>query len=379
MKILIVSNFLPPKIGGIERHSHEFANELSHNQFSDVTVLCASWPEKLHNFPLKNINRSYKTIYIPSFIIGKRLPIPNIFSFRFWVQFFKLPRDFDFVFFQSHLFVLNWFLAIHLRSSKRRIWMNHGCNFVPVGNSISTFLSKIYELIGMNIMKLFCNEYFAQSINAANWISSKTHLTFEILPNAINLNLFNNLEVNSDSKTEIKVLYVGRFVVGKGLIDCIKIVADANELLISSRSIARCKLIIIGSGPLQADAEELILRLNLKAQFMGELGHERVIEEMCNSRFLVQYYDRPEGMPTVALEAIACGMLVFTTPVGGPGELDDCKNFKVGLIETLPTLMANATLEVKKRGDLVSEGRNFIESGWSWETVAKKIMTLERK
>ena len=376
MKILIISNFLPPKIGGIERHSHEFASELARNAFNDVTVLCSSWPTGVHNSTSRDHEKNYKTIFMPSIIIFRRLPAPNIFSPRFWFIFFGLRQDYDLVFFQSHLFVLNWLLAIYMRGTKRRIWMNHGCNFVPVRNSLLSFLLKIYELLGMVIMRYFCNEFLAQSRNAANWITNETKCKFDVLPNAINLQLFSNLKVYSESKAEIRALFVGRFVIGKGLLECIRVIAEANTQLSASYSAPKIKLIIIGSGPVESDAQDLILKLNLDAQFLGELEHTKVIEEMCKSQFLIQYYDRPEGMPTVSLEALACGMVVFTTPVGGPEDLEGCTNFRVGSIDKLPALMVEEALELRPRGELVLVGRSFIESGWSWESVAKKITML---
>ena len=47
MKILVVTNYLPPKIGGIERISHELASALSMVEGVEVSVATAQWPTNL--------------------------------------------------------------------------------------------------------------------------------------------------------------------------------------------------------------------------------------------------------------------------------------------------------------------------------------------
>ena len=161
LKTLIVTNYLPQKIGGIERHTHGLATELQTNHGHDVTVISAPWPFKSSN-PTQMVGTPiYKVCYVPSFTIAKRLPIPKLFSYSYWRSLRDLPRDFDLVFFQSHVFINNWILAVYFKKAKRRIWMNHGCNYAPMSNFFSSFFSFVYERIGMFIMRRFCNEFFA--------------------------------------------------------------------------------------------------------------------------------------------------------------------------------------------------------------------------
>jgi glycosyltransferase involved in cell wall biosynthesis len=83
MKILIVTNYLPPKIGGIERISHELASALNAIQGVEVSVATADWPTKYVESEWEKIDFPYEVIHFPSITIFKRLPLPRIFKRSF--------------------------------------------------------------------------------------------------------------------------------------------------------------------------------------------------------------------------------------------------------------------------------------------------------
>ena len=86
MKILIVTNYLPPKIGGIERISHELASALNAVNGVEVSVATANWPAKFVEAEWKEIDYPYEVIDFPSITIFRRLPIPRIFKRSFWAR-----------------------------------------------------------------------------------------------------------------------------------------------------------------------------------------------------------------------------------------------------------------------------------------------------
>ena len=99
MNILIVTNFLPPKIGGIERLSHELASALQKKGTHQVTVASAEWPKKYVESKWAPIFFPYRVIYFPSLTLARRLPLPNVFSLAFWKQMKYIGEDYDIVFF----------------------------------------------------------------------------------------------------------------------------------------------------------------------------------------------------------------------------------------------------------------------------------------
>jgi len=375
MKILVVTNYLPPKIGGIERISHELASALNTVEGVEVSVATAKWPTKFVEAEWEKICYPYKVIDFPSITIFRRLPLPRIFQRSFWAKIIDLDNDFDLVFYQSHLFILNWIIVVRLRHVKRRIWMNQGCNYVPLTSKVGEVFSLIYERIGMAIMKRFCNEFVGQSRNTADWIASKVGIPFQILSNATNLkSIFFESNI-VERRVRTNVLFVGRLVEGKGLLDCVSAVSKANEILILKNDPRLFTLTIVGAGPLRDQIPRQ--KLNVQIDIRGELSHSKVIETMYESDILIQAYSQPEGLTTVTLEALATGLLIVTTPLSGGENLDCCVNYISGNLGELPKLLLGSRALPKSREELLTSGREFIEGGLTWDSIAQKLINQD--
>jgi glycosyltransferase involved in cell wall biosynthesis len=372
LKILIVTNYLPPKIGGIERVSHELASALNEIQGIEVSVATADWPDRLVRADWEKIHYPYKVLSFPSVTIFGRLPVPKIFQVSFWSKIRGFDKDYDLIFFQSHLFILNWIIAVKLRQVQRRVWMNHGCNYVPLNSKVGGIVSMVYERVGMSIMKRFCNEYIGQSRNTADWIASKVGLPFQVLSNATNLRNIPIKSFATQRKDRQKVLFVGRLVEGKGLLECVSAVSKANNILSHRSNADLFTLTIVGAGPLinQIPIEDV----NIEIDFKGELSHSQVINTMFESDILIQAYTQPEGLTTVTLEGMATGMLIVSTPLSGGDQLLGCINYMPGDIDELPTLLINSRDLALTRNELLMTGRSFIEAGLTWETIAQRVI-----
>lgn len=375
MKILIVTNYLPPKIGGIERISHELASALNAIQGVEVSVGTAGWPAKFVESEWEEIDYPYEVIEFPSITIFRRLPLPRIFNRSFWAKIRDLDNKFDLVFYQSHLFILNWIIAVRLRQVKRRVWMNQGCNYVPLNSKVGIFTSFFYERLGMSIMKRFCNEFIGQSRNTADWISSKVGIPFKVLSNATNLNSFHPGRKIVEREVRTNVLFVGRLVEGKGVLDCVTAVSKANEILSLKGDTRLFTLTVVGAGPLGDQISKL--DMNVEIDFRGESSHSKVIDSMYESDILIQAYSQPEGLTTVTLEGLAAGLMIVTTPLGGGKNLNSCSNYISGNLGELPELLLKSRYSTKSRSELLDSGRSFIQAGLTWDAIAHKL--LDRK
>lgn len=375
MKILIVTNYLPPKIGGIERYSHELAIALNDIDGIEVSVASARWPSLFGQNTSESVAYPYEVLYFPSIDLSRRLPIPNLFKRGFWSQLKKLNDDFDLVLYQSHLFTLNWIIAIKLRRVKRRVWMNHGCNYVPLNSKMGNLISLTYERVGMVLMKRFCNEFVGQSSNAAQWISSKVGILFLVLSNATKLG---DIQMGSElvkSQIRTKVLFVGRLVEGKGLLECIFSVSKANDILLQNGDSQLFTLTVVGAGQLVNRVPRK--GINVEIDYRGELNHSDVVTCMYESDILIQAYTQPEGLTTVTLEGLSTGLLIVTTPLSGGEDLQMCDNYMAGNLKDLPSLLLRSRNLPKSRGELLASGRGFIGAGFTWDIVAQKLIRGE--
>ena len=90
-----------------------------------------------------------------------------------------------------------------------------------------------------------------------------------------------------------------------------------------------------------------------------------------------------EGMPLTVLEAMACGLPVIATPVGGTTELieDGVNGYLVQpgngsqLAERLCVLLGDSDL----RREMGSRGRKLVDSGYNWDDISEKTATVYRQ
>jgi glycosyltransferase involved in cell wall biosynthesis len=87
-----------------------------------------------------------------------------------------------------------------------------------------------------------------------------------------------------------------------------------------SREVAGLRFVVVGAGPLRADLQARASLLGIAEQvtFAGEVD---AVENVLRGASLFWLTSRWEGMPNVVLEAMASGVPVIATDVGGAGEL----------------------------------------------------------
>jgi len=113
-----------------------------------------------------------------------------------------------------------------------------------------------------------------------------------------------------------RVLFVGRFVEKKG----VDLLLDAFQIV--RRKVPEAQLRLIGDGHLKEALCRKAKDLQLNVQFIGRLTPAQVADEMREARVLCSPSIRTsngnsEGLPTVIMEAQACGLPVVTSARGG--------------------------------------------------------------
>jgi len=202
------------------------------------------------------------------------------------------------------------------------------------------------------------------------WLKGKSC----VIPVGVDLSRFKPLDKNIvkekfgfDSKDKI-ILYIGRLEREKRI-----------DLLIESfkklNSETNVKLVIVGDGPergrlvAQAETPNIL--------FLGTLPHER-IPEILNCAEVLVLSSEYEGMPTVVLEAMACGIPVVSTNVGDVNAL--VIDGKTGYLAK-----ANAEDLKEKISIVVNNSEKFkyncieISKRYSWDIVAENVMNVYRE
>ncbi|MDA3780733.1 MAG: glycosyltransferase family 4 protein, partial [Bacteroidales bacterium] len=134
---------------------------------------------------------------------------------------------------------------------------------------------------------------------------------------AVNEDLIENLNENFlekkylNSNSQISLLYLARIEKTKGIYELI------NTYEILKNKYKNINLIIAGDGLEEENIKHLVRKKNLKdIEFLGFVNDASKISVFRNSHIYV-FPSYSEGMPTSVLEAMACGLPVITTAVGG--------------------------------------------------------------
>jgi glycosyltransferase involved in cell wall biosynthesis len=179
------------------------------------------------------------------------------------------------------------------------------------------------------------------------------------------------LEPRSIKPCDKYILFIGRLSYRKGLFDlleCAKVVCRRYGI----------KFILVGKGELEQKIRNVIEKEGLqdKIILVGHQNREELVRLYQNATIFVlpSHY---EGLPTVLLEAMSCGLPVVATNVSGcPDVVSDGENGVLipakspeMMVEAISRLLDDEAL----RNDLGKNARKTIEEHNTWDRIAGKI------
>jgi glycosyltransferase involved in cell wall biosynthesis len=192
-----------------------------------------------------------------------------------------------------------------------------------------------------------------------------------VMGNGIDSTMFTPIQHNSSEKY---ILFTGRLSYRKGLFDLIE---SAQYVCAHHPEIS---FYITGSGILSEKLKERISELGLTQhfKFLGFVTREELIRLYQHATLYVlpSHY---EGLPTVLLEAMACGLPVVATAVSG--NLDVITDQKNGLLippkapQQLAEAITNVLDDENLRKTLGANARKTIEQHYTWDKISDHFLT----
>lgn len=347
MKIIQVTPYFPPHVGGIEYHVKGLADGLIDRGYNvGIASSCGRYSEFV------------------------RIPSIDLFYVPLPLKFPKFKADI----YHSH--VPSPVFAYMLRKVAPHVVTYHNDVVVPVrlnGFHSPRFLGKPMEWLNRKLVKPVLDE--AEIVVATTKSYAETSPVLEnylhktrIVPNAIDPSLYHPANTK-----ENYVIYAGRLVNYKGiekLLDAMKIVQAKENL----------RLVLAGDGYDRSRLERMAARLGVNAEFTGRVAYSRFIDLISRAEMLVlPTTNRLEAFGIVLLEAMACEtpVLAFDTPGVSEVALEGGKVFSSTseLAEMIMELHSNEPF----RRSLGQRGRKAVEEKYSWNMVLDGIESIYRE
>jgi glycosyltransferase involved in cell wall biosynthesis len=374
-RICLVTHFFPPHMGGIEKVSYEQSKRLTPLGYQ-IDVLTSKIKER-NQHPAKGIQVfQYSTLNVAE-RIGVPYPILSIEAYK---QFTDVIRKCDLVHAHGHVYLSSYLAAkIAKRHNKPFILTQHN-TFINYQSWLN-MLEYLNDLaIGKTVLKtadriIVVSKKTKQYVLKLGADKSKTSVIY----NGVDIDNFQPVN-RGESRKKVGlpknrkiILSVRRLVYKNGL----------DTLIESVPSVARnhpdTLFVVVGKGPSRKLIEDHIKELEIQDNIIlaGFVPDELLPTYYGAADYFVLPSASGEGLPLVLLEAMACGLPVLATKVGGTPEI--IKHMKTGVLvpprnpEAIAEAMSKLLAEEELGPAIGEEARRDIEERFSWESNLRQL------
>lgn len=190
-----------------------------------------------------------------------------------------------------------------------------------------------------------------------------------VIPNGVDTERFQNVKHRVFDKNKIRLITTSRLVQKNGVEDIIKSLKFLPE---------NVTLRILGSGPLEKSLKLKAnsLQLQNRIEFLGEIPHFDISKYLHEADIFI----RPslsEGMGNSFIEAMAAGLPVIGTPVGGI--VDFLRDGETGLFCEVknPKSIADRVMEYINNPELTSQivknAKKMVQEKYDWNLIAREM------
>ena len=200
----------------------------------------------------------------------------------------------------------------------------------------------------------------------------------EIIPFGVDTSYFKPLEIDKDERI-FQILSVGYLIERKGFM---YLISSINEVL---KKYENVKLKIIGSGPQEQQIKNHITELNLDkyVEIIGNISDDELLRLYNSSDLfvlpsIIDSQGNTEGLGVVLIEAMACGLPVIGSNIGGIPDI--IHEGETGLLFTQKNIseLSKSIIKIIENPDLreriANKGYQMVKSNFSWEKIAKEYI-----
>jgi glycosyltransferase involved in cell wall biosynthesis len=360
-KILVITPFFYPHIGGSERYIEELYLFLrkKHPEIV-VDVLCYNT-----NQTLRKENYQGMTIYrIPCLnILKDQFSLPNPLVL---IQFLLASRNsYDLIHCSTRFFDSSWWAPFYAKLTKTRVVLTDHCAYYPTtGNWLINLVVKLFENTIVRLSLHFYSAVFAETKATKHFLRQNFGINSEVAYPGLSSNL---QQPRAESK-KVMVVYVGRMIKSKG-VEFLFDIAKENTAV---------NFVFAGPGALVQVLKDKIQAKNFQnITILGGISREDTAKLLAEADIFAYPTWHSEGLPMALLEAGEKGVAVVATDTGAISELIDSER---GILvepkdsqafrDGLQKLIIDRELRLKLGKNL----QEFTLHNFTWDNAASLVL-----
>jgi glycosyltransferase involved in cell wall biosynthesis len=364
-----------PSVGGIQIVTYEQSKRLLQSGF-DVKVV-TNRMQSPKKYIVDGINVECYDSMNMGFRLGIPYTIPTVSSFP---TFTKNVKDSKIVHAHGHPYLTSLIAGKLARYYEKPFVLTQHNTFIDY-NNIFNQIEKVNDLtVGRETLKQ-ADKIVVVSNATKEYVLSlgAKSSNVEVLHNGVDLDRFKPLsKVREETRKKLgiakdvkAVLTVRRLVYKNGVDTFI----DAADIAVKKKQ--NLVFIVAGKGPdmasIQKQIEQRKLEKNIK--LAGFVADKDLHAYYNMSDLFVLPSKSGEGLPLVALEAMACGLPVIATNVGGINEIM-VKGFGKLVPANNPRALAAAIVEFADINNESSELRAVVEEKFGWDRNVAQLAEI---
>ncbi|MFH1841341.1 MAG: glycosyltransferase family 4 protein [Candidatus Nealsonbacteria bacterium] len=363
MKVLMPVLHYHPVIGGLETWTQNIAERISEK--CEIFLVTGRIKNQLKKEVKKGVNISRTSLFsLKNLSYSSPFYILSSLPFIFLKSLFLIKKE------KINLLHCQGFLSSFL-----------GYLFLKICHI--PYIVTVQRQENKNFLKRTVYRKASRCIAASNYIAKEYFekigvKNIEIIPNGIDLKRFENLNREENRKKlglkdEFLIMTVARLEKVKGI----------DYLIGAMKENINCKLFIIGEGSERSNLENLVEKLNLKdkVKFIGQISNEKIPEYLAAADCFV-LSSLKEGFGIVILEAMAAGVPVIGTGVGGI--LDMVKDGISGLIiekensQSISRAVSRIISDKSFAQKLVSQAKESLKK-YNWQNITERVFEIYKR
>ena len=364
-KIKILYLITTCETGGAQEYLYSFLKELKESGDYELSLACNPQGQYYDKF-----NEIFDSIYKIKELKRKFALFSDLAA---TIKLYKIIKNnrFDLIHIQTSKASFLGTIAAKFAKNKNIVYSAHGFNSAHA--TMNLLSNKFYLYLKKIIIN---NSVFiaAASKTVKDFIANNTKTDrekIEVIYTGVNFDKFSYARRNSEKNDENQIIIgsCGRLIDIKG-----------HEFLIRSAKLVieqyhDVNFVIYGEGPLKKYLDDLIVELKIEKKFIIKDFTKNISEEMINFDIYVQP-SMVDSFPLAPCEAMAMGIPVITTKVGGfpemvthavNGYLVNFNDYN-DLREKLLYLINNPD----KRKEFGINAHEYAVKNFNWSDVAKK-------